>query len=778
MRGFPFRVQGKSGFEAAAATSEGNQVLFWLDNRLEFAIQDVVEPRSVLGYRSPSPPTSTVTLSSSLVSDCSFDTAGVAAASGNAAAEGGGGSAAGKEEWSGELEPTPPGLGMGFVAGGEKCSLGIDDWQAMLSEASTAYPIREQAFLRWVMSDVGGPSAAGIKQQLLCHELADFDGVSAGLGFGDLYPAFGLESLGRSRNELSASASVVGPSTLASSITSGGAWSSNSWASPPLASTDKKSATVGTGAQFFPMAAASNSLSVPLSLLPDLCQEDANRRPSTNLSSSPFFLDAGQRECQQLPQLFFSIQPKRHQPLPQLQQPPQQMQKETPSFPLPHLRQMFVKPPAPPTGQQQQQQSLANLLFEAAKMVEAGNSVGAQGILTRLNHQLPSPSGKPLNRCAFYFKEALQLILSNGLNSALPLTSPPATQWDIVHKLSAYKAFSEVSPSIQFSNFTCIQALLEELNGSDRIHIVDFDIGYGGQWSSFMQELAQRHSSAASPVRLLKITVFLSLSSCNHLELCLVQDNLTNLASDLKIPFEFNVYSLDSFDPLQLLGISGEAVAVNLPVGSANLSFMTLLHLIKQLSPKIVVSIDQGCERTDLSFFQHFVHAFQSFMALIESIDASGTDQDVVSNIEKFHLQPRIENCVLGRHRIANKILPWQTYFTATGFVPIQFSEFTKTQAECLLKRVPVRGFHVDKRQASILLYWQQKELVSVSAWRAQNHALILCGAFASCTIRPVRSEQSRDSRSNGSGCLVTCHTDSVNAAAAPDRSMKLFIAH
>ncbi|XP_074571189.1 protein NODULATION SIGNALING PATHWAY 2-like [Curcuma longa] len=703
MRGFPFRVQGKRGFEAAATTSEGKQVLFWLDKRSEFVIQDVVEPRSVLGYRSPSPPTSTATLSSSLGSDCSFDTVGVAA----------GKEAAGKEEWSGELQPTPPGLGMGLVAGGEKCGLGVDDWQAMLSEASAAYPIREQAFLRWVMSDVDGPSAAGIKQQLLCHELADFDGVSGGLGFGDLYPAFGIESLGRSTNELSASASVVGPSALASSITSGGAWSSNSWASPPLTSTDKKA----TGALFFPMATASNSLSVPRSLLPDLCLEDANR-PSTNLSSSPFSLDAGQGEFQQLPQLFFSIQPKRHQPLPQLQQPPQQMQKETPSFPLPHLRQMLAKPPAPPTGQQQQQQSLANLLFEAAKMVEAGNSVGAQGILARLNHQLPSPSGKPLIRCAFYFKEALKLILSNGLNSALPSTSPPATQWDIVHKLSAYKAFSEVSPLIHFSSFTCVQALLEELNGSDRIHIVDFDIGYGGQWSSFMQELAQRHSSAASPVRLLKITVVLSLSSYNHLELCLVQHSLTNLASDLKIPFEFNVCSLDSFDPSQLLGINGEAVAVNLPVGSGNLSFMALLHLVKQLSPKIVVSIDQGCERADLSFFQHFVHAFQSSMALIESIDASGTDQDVVSNIEKFLLQPRIEKCVLGRHRIANKILPWQTYFTATGFVPIQFSEFTKTQAECLLKRVPVRGFHVDKRHASLLLYWQQKELVSVSAWR------------------------------------------------------------
>ncbi|URD82724.1 Scarecrow-like protein [Musa troglodytarum] len=366
--------------------------------------------------------------------------------------------------------------------------------------------------------------------------------------------------------------------------------------------------------------------------------------------------------------------------------------------------------------------ALVDLLFEAARMVEARNFVGARGILARLNHQLPSPVGKPLIRSAFYFKEALQLILldrSNPHHQQSQFSSHPLTsQWDIVQKLSAYKAFSEVSPIIQFSNFTCIQTLLEELNGSDRIHIIDFNIGFGGQWSSFMQELAQRRSSVAGSVWLLKITVLASHYSQNDLELQLIQETLSHFASDLNIPFEFNVHCLDSFDPSKLLGMGGEAVAVNLPVASANLSFMALLCLAKQLSPKIVVSVDQGCERSGLPFLQYFLHAFQSSMVLMESIDASGTDQEMTSKIERFLLQPRIESSVLGRHGLDDKMVPWRAHFATMGFVPIRFSNFTETQAECLLKRVSIKGFHVEKRQASLFLCWQHNELVSVSAWR------------------------------------------------------------
>ncbi|MCI28279.1 scarecrow-like protein 6-like, partial [Trifolium medium] len=144
----------------------------------------------------------------------------------------------------------------------------------------------------------------------------------------------------------------------------------------------------------------------------------------------------------------------------------------------------------------QLQQSIFDQLYKTAELIEAGNPVQAQGILARLNHQL-SPIGKPFERASFYVKEALQLMLhsnGNNLNAFSPIS--------FIFKIGAYKSFSEISPVLQFANFTCNQVLIEALERFDRIHIVDFDIGFGVQWSSFMQELVLRGNGIPS----LKIT--------------------------------------------------------------------------------------------------------------------------------------------------------------------------------------------------------------------------------------------------------------------------------
>ncbi|KAI0500994.1 hypothetical protein KFK09_019212 [Dendrobium nobile] len=58
-------------------------------------------------------------------------------------------------------------------------------------------------------------------------------------------------------------------------------------------------------------------------------------------------------------------------------------------------------------------------------------------------------------------------------------------------------------------------------------------------------------------------------------------------------------------------------------------------------------------------------------------MDAAGTNLDVVSKIEKFVLQPKIENCIIRCHRATEKSLPWLTLFESAGFKPVQFSNFT-----------------------------------------------------------------------------------------------------
>ncbi|XP_026662440.2 scarecrow-like protein 27 [Phoenix dactylifera] len=783
MRGMPFSLQEEGALEVLVGGEE-KKSLFWGsgggcgNNKRRKGQPEGSEPRSVLdNRRSPSPPTSTSTLSSSLGGGgASSDTAGVAAVSDNpgtrkwppAAASGSAAipsaEEARKEEWAAELQPIPAAA---MESGGGKCGgvgLGaVEDWEAMFSE-SAASPGQEPNFLRWIMSDID--DAAGLKHHLIPPPELDCGSSSAGT-FGLVDPGFGLDPIGGLGGGAVASISSSNPSPFASSATSAGGFGLISCSSGSV-----KVPTFGVGntpntAAVFPPVPA-NSLPLPLSLPPGVFHQDPVEEKPLLFGPSLLLSQHQQAQAPQNPAFFlplphFDAQPpvhllppqtKRHHPLSVDQMAPKSPFASSPG-PEFFLRRGQPQPqPFPPLNvapfhlpqrskvasggeaaataaaaaqqqhqqQHQQQQALVEQLLKVAELVEAGNTVSARGILARLNQQLPSPVGKPLLRSAFYFKEALHLLTSPAAPNHPP--SPLATPFDVVLKLGTVKAFSDVSPVLQFTNFTSVQALLEELEAAPRIHVVDFDIGVGGQWSAFMQELAQRRctaAGAASPS--LKITAFASPCSHHPLELHLTRENLAHFAADLNIPFEFNLLSLDPFDPSLLLSLSSasadEAIAVNIPVGSAvHPPVPTLLRLVKQLSPKIVISVDHGGDRSDLPFPQHFWHAFQSYTVLLDSIDAAGTNLESANKIERFLVQPRIENAVLGRHRNADKLLPWRTLFPSAGFVPVQFSNFAETQAECLLKRVQVRGFHVEKRQASLSLCWQRMELVSVSAWR------------------------------------------------------------
>ncbi|KAG8083866.1 hypothetical protein GUJ93_ZPchr0010g9702 [Zizania palustris] len=354
-------------------------------------------------------------------------------------------------------------------------------------------------------------------------------------------------------------------------------------------------------------------------------------------------------------------------------------------------------------------------LADAARLAEAGDAFGAREILARLNYRLPAAltAGTPLLRSAFYFKEALRLALSPTGEAPAPSASTP---YDVVLKLGAYKAFSDVSPVLQFAHLTCVQAVLDELSGAGCIHVLDFDIGMGEQWASLMQELAQRRPSTA-----LKVTALVSPASHHPLELQLINENLTSFANELGVLFQFSVYNIDTLNPAELIAItSGDAVAVHLPVGSAHAAAMpAVLRHVKRLGAKVVVSVDRGCDRSDLPFAAHLFQAFQSCVFLLESVDAVGTDPDTAGKIERFLIQPSVEQCVVGRHRaVMDKALPWRNVFTSAGFVPVQASSFAESQAASLLEKVHVRGFRVEKRAGSLCLYWQRGELVSVSAWK------------------------------------------------------------
>ncbi|CAI9288780.1 unnamed protein product [Lactuca saligna] len=371
----------------------------------------------------------------------------------------------------------------------------------------------------------------------------------------------------------------------------------------------------------------------------------------------------------------------------------------------------------PQQQQQQQNQLICDQLFTAAELILSGNFTHAQGILARLNHQFssaPTPH-KPLQRAAFYFKEAMGSLISNS--NPNKITQP----FNGVFKMGAYKLFSEVSPIIQFINFTSNQTILEALGDAKNIHIIDFDIGFGAQWASFIQELPSKNNNCGGGPCSLKITAFASPSTHHPIELGLMHENLSHFAHEIGISFELEVVNFDSFDPRSFSVSGSEAVAVNFPIWSASThlsAIPSILHFLKQLSPRIVVSLDRGCERTDLPFPHYLLQGLQYYEVLLDSIDGGNVVSEISNKIERFLFQPQIESMVLGKLQIPEPMPHWRSLFTAGGYSPVLLSNFAETQADCVVKRMQIQGFHIEKKQASLVLCWQNRELMTASAWK------------------------------------------------------------
>ncbi|CAJ2655542.1 unnamed protein product [Trifolium pratense] len=678
-----------------------------------------VEPTSVLdSRRSPSPPISSSTMSSSL---------GSGSNNGNSSNNNNTSMVVVSENLAPNLSNEES-----LENSGEKCDgMRMEDWEG-----------QDQSLLRLIMGDVEDPSVG--LNKILQNSGAGSQNVDFHGGFGVLEHQQGLNNNNMegsvqqgnynvfpfmsenidSHNAKSGPESMFGNYPMLTSSSTSGVFCSQQQQNQEFGVVDDKPQVINPNfmmnhnqVQFSENPSFFVPLPYPHVQEQQVFSQSQLKRPLFDAVGNNYsvpklpLLDSGQemfaRRHQQQTQL--PLFPHQH-----LQQHEQQQQSSV----VPFTKQQKVSSTiAGDDASNQLQQSIFDQLYKTAELIEAGNPVQAQGILARLNHQL-SPIGKPFLRASFYVKEALQLMLhsnGNNLNAFSPIS--------FIFKIGAYKSFSEISPVLQFANFTCNQVLIEALERFDRIHIVDFDIGFGVQWSSFMQELVLRGNGIPS----LKITAVVSPSSCNEIELNFTQDNLSQYAKDLNMPFEFRILNMEflnspSFPQPAHFFDSNEAIGVNFPVSSFigyPSSFPLALHFVKQLRPKVVVTLDKICDRFDVPLPTNVVHVLQCYSSLLESLDAVNVNLDVLQKIERHFIQPNINKIVLGHHhRSHEKLPPWRNMFLQSGFSPFTFSNFTEAQAECLVQRAPVRGFQVERKPSSLVLCWQRKELISISTWR------------------------------------------------------------
>ncbi|KAK4791569.1 hypothetical protein SAY86_031982 [Trapa natans] len=366
-------------------------------------------------------------------------------------------------------------------------------------------------------------------------------------------------------------------------------------------------------------------------------------------------------------------------------------------------------------------------LVQAAECVDSGQQQLANVILKRLNHRLPSPVGKPLHRAGFFFKEALQSLIS--VSNRTPSPDRHSSWSDVVYTIQAHKAFSGISPISMFSHFTASQALLETLaDGSQLVHIVDFDVGLGGQYASLMHEVAR--GSQPPTIRVSAI-----VSEGYGVETCrLVRENLAQFALELGLCF-----SIDFVLALKAVEfVHGESLTVFLHSGAFH-RLGSVAHVarflgdLRRLSPKMIIYVDSEpwwglCSRGlggSGSFRMSFMGSIEHYSTVFDSLDAAagysdGVDADWLRKIETYIIQPRIASAVEAAVSVAKRAVvpPGIEVLQAARMKPVQLSHFAGYLAECLLGKMQVRGFHVAKRQSELVLYWHDRALLAISAWR------------------------------------------------------------
>ncbi|CAL5197618.1 unnamed protein product [Lathyrus oleraceus] len=359
-------------------------------------------------------------------------------------------------------------------------------------------------------------------------------------------------------------------------------------------------------------------------------------------------------------------------------------------------------------------------LIRAADCFDNNHLQLAQAILERLNQRLRSPSGKPLHRAAFHFKDALQSLLS-GSNR----TNPPrlSSMVEIVQTIRTFKAFSGISPIPMFSIFTTNQALLEALHGSSFMHVVDFEIGLGIQYASLMKEISEK---AVNSSPLLRITAVVPEEYA--VESRLIRENLNQFAHDLGIRVQVDFVPLRTFETVSFKAVrfvDGEKTAILLTpaifcrLGSDGTA--AFLSDVRRITPGVVVFVDgEGWTEaaSAASFRRGVVNSLEFYSMMLESLDASvaaGGGGEWARRIEMLLLRPKIIAAVEAAGR---RTTPWREAFYGAGMRPVQLSQFADFQAECLLAKVQIRGFHVAKRQAELVLFWHERAMVATSAWR------------------------------------------------------------
>ncbi|XP_022871607.1 DELLA protein RGL1-like [Olea europaea var. sylvestris] len=341
---------------------------------------------------------------------------------------------------------------------------------------------------------------------------------------------------------------------------------------------------------------------------------------------------------------------------------------------------------------------------------------------------------------ALVFGSSFQRVAScfvQGLADRLALVQPLGTVGYGMSKMNivesglerndeALRLVYEICPHIQFGHFVANSSILEAFEGESSVHVVDLGmtlgLPHGYQWRRLIQSLVKR----TRPLPRLRIT---GIGPCAK-KLQSIGNELEAYAQSLGLSLEFSVVesNLDNLKPEQIKALPGEVLVVNsilqlhCVVKESRGALNSVLQIIHELSPKVLVLVEQDSSHNGPFFLGRFMEALHYYSAIFDSLDAMLPKYDTKrAKMEQLYFGEEIKNIVSceGPARIERheRVDQWRRRMSRAGFQPAQLKMLT--QARRWLNNInATEGYTVVEEKGCLVMGWKSKPIVAASCWK------------------------------------------------------------
>ncbi|KAG5617897.1 hypothetical protein H5410_017721 [Solanum commersonii] len=373
---------------------------------------------------------------------------------------------------------------------------------------------------------------------------------------------------------------------------------------------------------------------------------------------------------------------------------------------------------------------LVQLLITCAEAVACRDKSRASVLLSELRASA-LVFGTSFQRVASCFMQGLadRLALVQPLGTVGYVATPAMNKTDIAleKKEEALRLLYETCPHIQFGHFVANCSILEAFEGESFIHVVDLGMSlglpHGHQWRRLVQSLVNR---PGQPPHRLRITAV----GQNIEKLQIIGDELEDYARSLGINLEFSAVesNLENLKPKDIKVYDGEILVVNsilqlhCVVKESRGALNSVLQVVHELSPKILVLVEQDSSHNGPFFLGRFMEALHYYSAIFDSLDVMLPKYDTRrAKIEQFYFAEEIKNIVSceGPARVERheRVDQWRRRMSRAGFqaAPIKMVSQAK---QWLAKVNGHEGFTITEEKGCLVLGWKSKPIVAASCWK------------------------------------------------------------